>query len=172
MKLSGCFSFPKPPFKHEIVIWESSNPCVTLDRLLIHFCPVKEVENIMISQHFVINKSWHYINSAHSGLLKIPVQGAKIQEVALMMCAGGIQVEMKPQREIHSKNEGWPRWSRSVCATSVVRTSRPIREGKTLIVWPKGDKATLPAEAISNSGRSQQSQSNARVMSNNTAGLI
>ncbi len=166
-------SFTKTPFKHEIVILESSNPFVTLDILLIHFCPVKELENIMISWHFVINKSWHYINSAHSGLLKIPtVQGAAKQEVALMMCAGGIQVEMKPQREIRSENEGWPRWSRSVCSTSVLRTSRPIREGKTLIVWPRGDKATLPAETITNSGRSQQSQSNGRVMSYNTAGLI
>lgn len=128
----------------------------------------------MISRQFVINKSWHYINSAHSGLLKIPtVQGAAIQEVALMMCAGGgIQVEMKSQWEIRLEDEGWPRWSRSVCANFVLHTPRPIREGKTLIVWPRGDKATLPAEAISNSGRSHQSQSNGRVMSSNTAGLI
>lgn len=59
----------------------------------------------MISRQFVINKSSHYIISAHSGLLKIPkVQGAVIQEVALMVCAAGIQVEMKPQRETRSEN--------------------------------------------------------------------
>lgn len=35
-----------------------------------------------------------------------------------MMCAGGIQVEMKPQWEIGSENEGW---SRSVCENPVLR---------------------------------------------------
>lgn len=36
-----------------------------------------------------------------------------------MMCAGETQVEMKPQWEIRSENEG----SRSVCAASVLRSS-------------------------------------------------
>lgn len=51
---------------------------------------------------FVINKPLHYINSARSGLFKKrTVQGAVIQEVALIMCARGIQLEIKPQQEIH-----------------------------------------------------------------------
>lgn len=38
-----------------------------------------------------------------------------------MMCAGGIQVEKKPQWGIHSENKGCLRRSRSVCVTSVLR---------------------------------------------------
>ncbi len=74
--------------------------------MLIHFCPVKELENIMISdtcnkQVLALYKfcTFRAIKNTHRA-------GSCKTGSGLMMCAGGIQVEMKPQREIRSEMKG------------------------------------------------------------------